>query len=293
MMFLGRVPVRLGYATDGRRLLLTDAVSTPSGESRHQVHYYLDLVENLANHPGASGHASSSGSETADFSAPSGISLSASGHASSSGGETPVRFPSSARRGGAKRRGGWLEPAEKAQEDARGLLAGEGIGRGEPFMVLNPGAAYGSAKRWSEERFAETGDRLAKSLGLRIAIVGSKSETPAAEEIRARAQTPVSILTGKTTLEMLIGVLAESSLVITNDSGPMHIAAALGIPTVAIFGPTDERVTAPLAPQARVVKHPVECSPCLLRECPIDHRCMTRVSVDDVYRAAEELLAHA
>jgi heptosyltransferase-2 len=99
-----------------------------------------------------------------------------------------------------------------------------------------------------------------------------------------------AVLNGKTSLETLIGVLAESTLMVTNDSGPMHIAAALGIPTVAIFGPTDETATGPHGPRTCVIKHAVECSPCLLRECPIDHRCMNGVTVEQVCRAAKELV---
>jgi heptosyltransferase II len=77
---------------------------------------------------------------------------------------------------------------------------------------------------------------------------------------------------------------------VTNDSGPMHLSAAVGASTLAIFGPTDERATAPLAPHARILKHPVSCSPCLLRTCPLDHRCMTRMTVDEVFDAAMEML---
>jgi heptosyltransferase II len=179
------------------------------------------------------------------------------------------------------------------KKTARKLLAAEGIPESAPFLVLNPGAAYGSAKRWSDDRFAEVGKRLAQEFHLGIAIVGSESERPIAESIQKKMNLPVAVITGKTTLETLIGVLSESSLTITNDSGPMHIAAALGKPTIAIFGPTDEHVTGPFGRQARIVKHPVECSPCLLRECPIDHRCMENVAVDDVYRAAMDLLQHA
>src|SRR5881409_1532783 len=122
---------------------------------------------------------------------------------------------------------------------------------------------------------------------------GSETERPIAARIGERIVCATAILAGKTSLETLIGVLAESSLMITNDSGPMHIAAALGVPTVAVFGSTDEKVTGPYGPRTRIVKHPVECSPCLLRECPIDHRCMTRVTVEDVCRAARELLGQA
>src|SRR4029453_14563540 len=100
----------------------------------------------------------------------------------------------------------------------------------------------------------------------------------------------VAILNGRTSLETLIGVIAKATIVLTNDSGPMHIAAALGVPTVAIFGSTDDVVTGPWGPRARVVREPGECSPCKMRECPIDHRCMTRVSAEAVCRAAREVL---
>ena len=123
-----------------------------------------------------------------------------------------------------------------------------------------------------------------------MAIIGSKAERPIANQIRDRLKSTTAVLSGKTSLETLIGVLAESSLMLTNDSGPMHIAAALGVPTVAIFGSTDEKATGPYGPRTRIVKHAVDCSPCLLRECPIDHRCMNLVTVDDVCRAARELI---
>src|SRR5262249_38490358 len=138
--------------------------------------------------------------------------------------------------------------------------------------------------------FADVADRLAGELNLAVALIGSQTERPIAEQIRRRMKVWPAVLNGKTPLETLIGVLAESSLMVTNDSGPMQIAAALGVPTVAIFGSTDARVTAPCGPRTRVVKHDVECSPCLLRECPIDHRCMVGVTVQDVCEAAKELL---
>src|SRR5437762_13450034 len=177
--------------------------------------------------------------------------------------------------------------------NARELLRSNGIPDGAPFLVLNPGAAYGSAKRWHEDRFADVADILAHELGLQVAFIGSQAERPIADQIRDRMKTAAAVLHGKTSLETLIGVLAESSLMITNDSGPMHIAAALGVPTVAVFGSTDDRVTSPVGRRTRIVKHRVECSPCLLRECPIDHRCMNGVTVDDVCNAARDLVRYA
>jgi lipopolysaccharide heptosyltransferase II len=183
-----------------------------------------------------------------------------------------------------------IEATTDERASARKLLADEGISNGSGFLVVNPGAAYGSAKRWHKDRFAEVADCLAREFGLQIALIGSDSERSVAAEVRDRMKMKAAVLNGKTSLETLIGVLAESSLMITNDSGPMHIAAALGIPTVAIFGSTDDAVTGPCGPRTRIVKHSVECSPCLLRECPIDHRCMDGVTVEHVCNAARELM---
>lgn len=161
---------------------------------------------------------------------------------------------------------------------------------GQRFLVgLNPGAAFGPAKRWPLERYAQLADRLIGGLDADVLIFGSRAERPQAEEIaRAMSHTP-TVLAGDTSLRQLMALLARCRLIVTNDSGPMHVAAALGLPVVAIFGSTDERATGPVGSLVRVVKHPVECSPCGLRECPIDFRCMTGLDVDRVYRAALEL----
>ena len=238
-VFLGGVPVRVGYSTQGRRWLLTKPIEIPKGKY-HQVEYYLRLVSAIADGPAQ---------ESTEI------------HAT---------------------------PQER--EHARKLLASSGINRGRSFLVVNPGAAYGSAKRWAPERFAQAAEALAVQYDLDVAIIGSETERSIAEEVRAGMHVPPAVLNGKTSLETLLGVIAESTLVITNDSGPMHIAAALGVPTVAVFGPTDDIVTGPWGPRTRVVKEPVDCSPCLLRECPIDHRCMTRLNADAVCTAARELL---
>jgi heptosyltransferase-2 len=183
-----------------------------------------------------------------------------------------------------------IKATPQERTDARALLRAEGIPDGAPFLVLNPGAAYGSAKRWHSDRFARVAQTLSRELHLNIALIGSEAERSISEQVRDQMARRAAVLNGKTSLETLVGVLSESSLMITNDSGPMHIAAALGIPTVAVFGSTDERVTGPYGPRTRIVKQAVECSPCLLRDCPIDHRCMNNVSVEDVCRAARELV---
>lgn len=168
----------------------------------------------------------------------------------------------------------------------RALLADDG-----PWVGVNPGAFFGTAKRWLPERFAAAADLVARRVGASVAVVGGAAERPLGEAIAEQLRAPSRVLCGETTLGDLVGVLSNLRLLLTNDSGPMHLAAALGIPLVAVFGSTDGTETAPVSPRARVVCENVECAPCLLRECPIDHRCMTRVGVDRVASAALELVA--
>jgi len=162
---------------------------------------------------------------------------------------------------------------------------------GKPVIGVSPGAAYGTAKRWLPERFAEAAGALAEARGASIALFGTKGERALCEEIAQRLNgRDVINYAGETTLAQFIDLAAGCELFLTNDSGSMHIASALGVPTVAIFGATDDTTTGPTGMNARVVRQPVDCSPCLLRECPIDHRCMTRVSADRVVKEALSLL---
>ncbi len=165
------------------------------------------------------------------------------------------------------------------------------LGADGPWIGVNPGAAYGTAKRWLPERFAAAAALVARRTGARVAIVGSAAERPLAEEVAAQLGAAARVLCGETSLSELVGVLASLRLLLTNDSGPMHLAAALGTPLVAVFGSTDWSETAPVSERARLVRESTSCAPCRLRECPIDHRCMTRVRVDQVADAALELLA--
>ena len=237
-VFAGGVPERTGYATDARGMLLTQSVTVPTGK-RHQVAYYLDLVESLFG---------------------------------------PVSEPTLE-----------ITATEEERQAARALLRNASVDPTKGILIINPGAAFGSAKRWHEDRFARVADQLAEELKLQIVIVGSNSERSVGERVQNLIEQPAAVLSGQTDLETLVGLLAEASLVIMNDSGPMHIAAALGVPTVAVFGSTDAEVTSPVGRRTRVVRHQVECSPCLLRECPIDHRCMEAVTVDQVFEAAISL----
>jgi heptosyltransferase-2 len=159
------------------------------------------------------------------------------------------------------------------------------------IIGVSPGAAYGNAKRWFPERFAEAAGKLATARGASIALFGSAGERSVCEQIAALLN-PHNVVNhaGQTTLAQFIDLAAACELFLTNDSGAMHIASALGVPTVAVFGATDDLATGPTGPLARVVREPVLCSPCLLRECPIDHRCMSHVSADQVVKEALALL---
>jgi heptosyltransferase-2 len=187
--------------------------------------------------------------------------------------------------------------ASRAQ--AARLLAEGGVPTGARVIALAPGAAYGQAKQWPPERVAALIARFAIELSASCVIVGADHDRAAARAIESwlsanarDAAARVVNLTGRTSVNALAGVLASSAALVTNDSGAMHLAAALGRPVVAIFGPTDERATRPLGTHALVTAE-VFCRPCLLRDCPIDHRCMTRITVDTVFDATSRQLARA
>ena len=173
-----------------------------------------------------------------------------------------------------------------------GRFAQGGLTATDIVVGINPGSTYGGAKRWLPERFAEATERLCrtirKSSGQQVSVVifGAKGEEPVGQEIAARLSSRSLVLSGATTIRELMAAVKRCALLLTNDTGPMHIASAFQVPVVAIFGPTDWRTTSPFGSAHAIVRQPVDCAPCLLRECPIDHRCMTRVTVDQVYQEA-------
>lgn len=179
---------------------------------------------------------------------------------------------------------------EEAALHAR--LSASGIGSGDFVIGINPGSTYGKAKRWLPERFAEVAQRVSRRIQqeqgrpVAVLILGAKGEELLGRELAAGIGGRSLILSGATTIRELMAATKRCDLLLTNDTGPMHIAAAFQVPLVAVFGPTDWRTTSPYGQEQGLVREPVDCSPCLLRECPIDHRCMTRVSVDRVYEAA-------
>ena len=179
----------------------------------------------------------------------------------------------------------------EAERAADRLLQDLGVETGEACVAVNPGSVYGSAKRWPAERFAAVADALADSHRARILLIGSAKERDVLEAVAERMRWPPIRLGGRTDLAALAAVLKRARLLLSNDTGAMHVAAAVGTPVLAVFGPTDADATGPLGPDSRVVREPMPCSPCLLRECPIDHRCMVAVGIAQVLHAAEELLA--
>jgi len=240
--FLGRIPERAGYPTDGRRILLTLPVPlTPGILERHEVEYYLCLLDGLG---------------------------------------IPRPEPAALK----------LAVTEEEREAIETRLASLGIERGAPFVAINPGATYGSAKRWYPDRFAAVADALSAEWGAAVVVVGSTAEAPLSGEIEAATRNPPVNLAGKTTVRELMALLSLSSFLVTNDSGPMHIGAALGVPLVAIFGPTDWRRTSPWSERAKVVRVEIDCSPCRLRVCDRGHECMLGVTPGMVLDAARQLL---
>jgi heptosyltransferase-2 len=240
------IPERVGYARDGRSLLLTKAVPVPKpGEiPTHEQYYYLELL----------------------------------------------------------RRAGWLDslpqesfiqlhvPKHNRQRAAE-LLLSSGAKPGGFRIAIGAGASYGSAKCWPPDRFAELANHLQAQSGAEVILFGTANEAAVSSAIIAGMRQPPIDLTGKTAIEDLPALLSQCHLFIGNDSGAMHVAAAVGLPVVAVFGPTDPFGTAPVTPRCSIVQDKPYCSPCFLRRCPTDHRCMTRITPDAVEAAARHWIS--
>ncbi len=181
-----------------------------------------------------------------------------------------------------------IAPRPRTLDQAGALLREAGAPDGVPLVGFAPGAAYGHAKRWPPDRVAAVIGGLA-ARGAAAVLVGAAADRDTARAIESSlpAGRRVVDLVGRTTLRQLVGVIARCAAFVSNDSGAMHVAAALGVPLTAIFGPTDERVTSPAgrADRIDVIARDVFCRPCLLRECPIDHRCMKRIEVGAVLQS--------
>ncbi len=162
---------------------------------------------------------------------------------------------------------------------------------GRPVLALNAGAEYGPAKRWPVERFTEAAVKISERTDCRWLIVGGRGDVSIAASVEEQLriarldQDTVINVAGKTTLLDLCGLLTFCKVLLTNDTGPMHVAAAIGTPVVSVWGSTSPELTGPMGNDSVVIRQPVECSPCFLRKCPIDFRCMNRIEVDAVVAA--------
>lgn len=240
MAFAAGIPLRAGYDSDGRGLLLTHRVKrTEAIRKVHQIDYYLEMVKALGC-----------------------VAVNREMHL-----ET------------------FIHPAM-----ARDILQRYLPKTGKALVGIAPGATYGPAKRWFPERFAAVIDKLNQSFPVQGVIFGGKAEWETAEEVRKFAGTDFVNLAGKTTLQETIYLISQCRLFISNDSGLMHIAGALNVPTVAIFGSTNPVTTSPAGEKTAIVRRAVSCSPCLKKTCPTDFACMNLITVDDVFTAAQNLL---
>jgi len=176
-----------------------------------------------------------------------------------------------------------LDVSEERKLEARDFLAKRGFDISRPVVALGPGSTNSMAKRWPAERFAELVDLLAVDAHANILLLGGADDRDAGESIRALARHKPLDLIGKTSLGDAAAILSVCDLTISNDMGLAHLAPAVDTRTIVIFGPTNSETTRPFSDLAEVVRVGVECSPCMLRECPIDHRCMTRISAEMIF----------
>ena len=188
-------------------------------------------------------------------------------------------------------RGTGLELFVTAQEEAeaRAALAGHGVRDGDELAALAPGASYGSSKLWPAESFARVGDELAAA-GLRVVVVGSPQERALAARVTDAMTAPAADLCGATGLGALKALLRRARVLVCNDAGARHVAVAFGVPSVVMMGPTSLEKTDLSLERVTVLSAEVSCRPCYLRECPIDHRCMTRIGADRAIEAARRAL---
>lgn len=241
---LAGIPVRAGFTTDGRGLLLTHGIRRRAEiKKRHQVHYYQEMLRGLGCVPGAD--------------------------------DLELVVP------------------PEGEQWATDFLR-EAAQAGRRIIGLNPGAAYGPAKRWPAEKFAALAGELHRSFDSVLLLFGTAADRPAAEKITKACgdSSRVMDLTGRTTLAQAMGLISRCHAFVTNDSGLMHVAAALATPTVAIFGSTNPVTTGPYSDKTSIVRSELDCSPCLETHCPKKHfRCMEYIVVDDVLHAVQHHLA--
>jgi heptosyltransferase-2 len=238
--FSAGIPLRAGYDSDARGLLLTHRVHlTEEIRKVHQIDYYLEMVKALGCVPG----------------------------------DREMHLESK------------INPLD-VQDILRKFIPETK----KTVIGIAPGATYGPAKRWFPDRFAAVADKLNEHFSSQEILLGGKADWEVAQKVQKLARTKLINLAGKTTLREAIYLISQCRLFISNDSGLMHIAGALNIPTIALFGSTNPATTAPAGNKSTIVRREVSCSPCLKETCPTDFRCMRLISVEDVFKAAQNLM---
>ena len=183
-----------------------------------------------------------------------------------------------------------LNISDERKAAAREILVAAGADLSKKTVVLGVGSTNSRAKRWPADRYAQLSDMLRTAMDVNVVLAGSKEEMDVSAAVARLCTTPPIDLTGQTDLGEAVALLSIVDLLVSNDMGLAHVAPAVGTQTIAIFGPTNPETTRPFGGNAEIVRKEVECSPCMLRDCPIDHRCMTRISVEEIFAAANRKL---
>ncbi len=184
-----------------------------------------------------------------------------------------------------------LNISDERRTAARDILSAAGVDLAKKTVALGVGSTNSRAKRWPAERYAQLADMLQTEMDVNVILVGSKDESDVAKNVAAACKQAPIDLSGKTDLGEAVAILSVVDLLIANDMGLAHVAPAVGTQTIVIFGPTNPETTRPFANNSQIIRKRVECAPCMLRDCPIDHRCMTQISVEEVFVAVKEKLA--
>ncbi len=183
-----------------------------------------------------------------------------------------------------------LTVSEERKQEALAFLVQRGADVDRKIVVVNPGAVNSRAKQWLPERFAAVSDALLERGDTSVVLIGTPAERATSETVRRCMRRAPVVVTGETSVGLMVAILSCAHLVISNDTGAAHVASAVGTPVLVLFGPTEDFATRPFSDRALVIRKPVACAPCMRRECPIDHRCMTGITVEDVVRPAFRLL---
>jgi heptosyltransferase-2 len=252
--WLARIPRRLGYVTEARRLFLTLPIRVPEDRrTNHEIFYYLNLINHI-NCLRSNTNSTNEGENK----------------------ERPELF---------------LKVPVQAESRVKQILTQVDLDQGAFLIGFNPGAAYGPAKCWPVKRFAYLGKALVKRFkDCHILVFGTSKEKAVAEDICATIGKMGHNLAGKTSLAEAMGLISKLDLLVTNDSGLMHIGAALGIPLVAIFGSTNPVTTGPWSNNNIIIRHELPCSPCLKRHCPKNFSCLLGIEVEEVLHACLQQL---